>query len=228
MAPTAATAARVTRPEHLAAEPEHDHQPERDRREVRDLHRGDRPELTGEPSLVERAAGRHQQAEQHRAEHDAERPQLAFDEQQVTSARPGRQQPERGDELTEPDRPVQGTDDMADRVDARDERLDEEQGQQAEEHVRADEHPAIRGPGHEQRGRQRALRHELADHRRDRHDQRQPVPGPLVEGQDVQEHQAPGQGHPAAQRLRSYASAGRDSRATRRAWNETTDGAIDK
>ena len=40
-------------------------------------------------------------------------------------------------------------DKVTDRIDARDERLDEEQGQQAEEHVRADEHPAVRGPRHE-------------------------------------------------------------------------------
>ena len=50
---------------------------------------------------------------------------------------------------------------------------------------------------HEQRSRQGTLRHELADRRRDRHDQRQPVPGPLVEGQDVEEHQAPREGDPA-------------------------------
>ena len=124
MAPSATTATRVTPSRRLAAEPEHDHQPECDRREVRDLHRGDRPELPGEPALVECTAGRHQEAEEHRAEHDAERPQLAFDEQQVTPTRPGRQQPERGDELSEPDGPVQGTDDVAVWVDARDEGLD--------------------------------------------------------------------------------------------------------
>ena len=57
----------------LATEPEHDHQPQRDRGEVRDLHRGDRPELTGEPTLVEGTAGGHHEAEEHRAEHYPER-----------------------------------------------------------------------------------------------------------------------------------------------------------
>ena len=42
----------------LATEPEHDHQPQRDRGEVRDLHRGDRPELTGEPTSGQGTVGR--------------------------------------------------------------------------------------------------------------------------------------------------------------------------
>ena len=73
MAPSAATSGQGAASRRLATEPEHDHQPERYRREVRDLHRGDRPELTGEPTLVERTARGHQEAEEHRAEHDAER-----------------------------------------------------------------------------------------------------------------------------------------------------------
>ena len=52
---------------HLAAEPEHDHQPERNRRVVRDLRGRDCPEHAGEPSPRHGMAGRHQQAQQHRA-----------------------------------------------------------------------------------------------------------------------------------------------------------------
>ena len=58
-------------PGQLATEPEHDHQPERDRGEVRDLYRGDRPELTGEPAFGESTVGGHDDAEEHRAEHYA-------------------------------------------------------------------------------------------------------------------------------------------------------------
>ena len=109
---TAATTATSSgdAPADLAAEPEHDHQPDRDRREVRDLRGGDRPELAGEPALGQGAARGHEQAEQHRAEHDAERREVAPDEQQVTPAPPRRQQPERGDEPSEPEGPVQGAD----------------------------------------------------------------------------------------------------------------------
>ena len=74
---------------------------------------------------------------------------MAADEQQVASAPPRRQQPERGDELSEPEGPVHGTEVLG--LQARHYRLDDEQAHQAEEHIRAHDDPAIHGQRHEQR-----------------------------------------------------------------------------
>ena len=58
-------------------------------------------------------------------------------------------------------------------------------------------HPAVHGQRHEQRRRQGSLGDELADRRRDRHGQRLPAPRPGIEGQDVEDQQAPGDADPA-------------------------------
>ncbi len=56
-------------PAQQAAEPEHDHQPGRHRRVVRDLSGGDRPDGAGEPALREGTPRGYQEPEDHRAEY---------------------------------------------------------------------------------------------------------------------------------------------------------------
>ncbi len=109
--------------------------------------------------------GGHYQAQEHRAEQRQEHGQMAADEQQVAPAPPRRQQPERGNEPGEPEGPVHGTEVL--RLQARDERLDDEQAHQAEKHVRAHDTAPVHGQRHQECRGQGALRDALADYRRD-------------------------------------------------------------
>ena len=156
MLPAATTTYKGDPAAQLAAEPEHDYQPGRDRRVVCHLRGRDNPEHAAEPAPGEGTAGRHQHTQHHRAQDHRERGQMAADEQQVASTPPRRKQPERGNELGQPEGPVHRTEML--RLQARDERLYDEQADQAEKHVRAHDDPAIHGQRHYQRYRQGALR----------------------------------------------------------------------
>ncbi len=73
-----------------------------------------------------------------------------------------------------------------------------QQADQAQEDVRPERDPAVDGQRAQQRQRQRALRHHLADAGRDRDDERCPAPGPRIERQRVEGEQGPGELDPAA------------------------------
>ena len=77
---------------------------------MRNLRGRDIPEHAVEPAAGEGVAGRYQQAQDDRALYHCERCQMTADEQQVTPTPPWRKQPERGNELSQPEGPVYGTD----------------------------------------------------------------------------------------------------------------------
>src|SRR5271165_6735852 len=88
---------------------------------------------------------------------------MGADEQQVASAPPWRQQPERDNELNEPDDPVIGTDVFG--LQDRHECFYGEQGYQAEKHVRAQDDPAVYAQRYDHSQRQGSLRKALAERR---------------------------------------------------------------
>ena len=121
---------------------------------MRELGGRDRPERATEPASRQGTAGRHQEADDRRAEQHREHAEMAADQQHVAPAPPRRQQPERGHVPSQPEGPEYGTEVLG--LQGREDRPEDEQAHQAQEHVRAHDAPAVQAQRHE-RARQARL-----------------------------------------------------------------------
>src|SRR5215471_14541051 len=113
---------------------------------------------------------------------------MVADEQQVAPTPPWREQPKHGNELAKPEGPVQRAKVLG--LQAGDDCLYDEQAHQAEEHVGTDHDPTIYGERYDERRWQRYLRDDPARRMRDMH-------RGSVEGQGVEDQQAPRDADPA-------------------------------
>lgn len=136
------------------------------------------------------ARGNHQ-ADDNRAEREPERGQVGTDQEHVAPSPPRGQQPQRGDEHGQPERPVDGAEVL--RVQAGYDRSQDEQAHQAQEDVGADEVAAVQQERQQEGHRQHQLSEALADGRRDGEEGK-----PLKEGKGVEQEQKPGHSDQAA------------------------------
>jgi hypothetical protein len=160
---------------------------------VTDLGRRDRPEDAAQPVLGQRDAGRDQQPENDRAEHDPQEHQVRSQQQHVPTGPPRGEQPEHRDEEEQPRGAEQGAEEELG-PDAGQQRLRGQQRDQEDPDARPDPRRPVHAQHQQQRGGQGRLGDQFAHHARDRQDVRRAG----EERQHVQDQQTPDRLDPAA------------------------------